>query len=63
MNKQQNGQRALAIRMGTIRPASSPVQEELDEAVAQLAAARKAQEQQRSRAAAIAARRKEFATA
>jgi hypothetical protein len=55
MNKQQNGQRAQAIRMGTIRPAAV--------GIGQVVRARTAEDIAKSRAKAIAARRKEFAKA
>ena len=54
MNKQQNGQRALAIRMGTIRPAVG---------IGEVVKVKTAEDIAKSRAKAIAARRKEFATA
>ena len=51
MNKQTNGQRAQAIKAGNIRPAG----------VGQVVKIRTAEDIAKSRAKAIAARRKEFA--
>ena len=53
MNKQQNGQRAQAVKMGNIRPA----------AVGEVVKVKTVYDIAKSRAAAIAARRKEFAPA
>lgn len=52
MNKQANGQRAQGIKMGNIRPASG---------VGQVVKIRTAEDAAKSRAKAIASRRKEFA--
>jgi hypothetical protein len=52
MNKQANGQRAQAIKMGNIRPASVGVISTRAKTPAEIA---------KSNAAAIASRRKEFA--
>ena len=54
MSKQQNGQRAQAIRMGNIRPAAG---------IGQVVRMKTAEDLAKSRAKAIAARRKEFAKA
>jgi ribosomal protein L14E/L6E/L27E len=54
MNKQANGQRAQAIKMGNIRPAAVGVIS---------VRAKSPEEIAKSNAAAIAARRKEFARA
>jgi hypothetical protein len=51
MNKQANGQRAQAIKMGNIRPGAAVIKMRTTEDIA------------KSRAKAIAARRNEFATA
>jgi len=51
MNKQANGQRAQAIKQGNIRPGAPVVKMHTNEDIA------------KSRAKAIAARRKEFACA
>ena len=51
MNKQQNGQRAQAIKAGNIRPGAAAIKMRVAEDLA------------KSRAKAIAARRKEFAAA
>lgn len=53
MNKQTNGQRAQGIKMGNIRPSG----------VGQVVKIRTAEDVAKSRAKAIAARRKEFAKA
>jgi hypothetical protein len=55
MSKQQNGQRAQAIRMGSIRPATAGIGE--------VVKMKTAEDIAKSRAKAIAARRKEFAKA
>ena len=53
MNQQANGQRAQAIKMGNIRPSGA----------GQVVKMRTAEDIAKSRAKAIAARRKEFAAA
>jgi hypothetical protein len=55
MSKQQNGQRAQAIRMGSIRPAAADLVIGVK--------VKTAEDIAKSRAKAIAARRKEFAKA
>ena len=55
MNKQANGQRAQAVKMGNIRPAAVGIGE--------VVKMKTAEDIAKSRAKAIAARRKEFATA